>query len=73
LQGQLATKQSTAATEVRLRDGHEGTKTIATIAVELGSAEAPCRLRKFPTLWTRYKRAGNFEEIAIDVKLNVNL
>src|ERR1700723_702660 len=39
LQAQLATKPSTAATQVRLRDGHQGTKTIATIAVELGSSE----------------------------------
>jgi len=40
LQGQLATKQWTATTEVRLSDGHKGTKTIATIAVEFGSAES---------------------------------
>jgi hypothetical protein len=70
LQDQLATKQSTATTEVRLRDGHEGTKTIATIAVELGSAEfamLPAARASFPTLWTRYKRAGNFEEIMTDL------
>ena len=33
-------RRETAATEVRLLDGHKGTKTIATIAVELGSAES---------------------------------
>src|SRR6266404_1961079 len=31
-QGLLATKQSIAATEVMLRDGHQGTKTLSTIA-----------------------------------------
>src|SRR5208283_4368061 len=36
LQGQLATKQWTATTEVRLSDGHKGTKTVTTIAVEFG-------------------------------------
>ena len=40
LQGQLATKQWTATTEVRLSDGHKGTNEIATIAVELGSAKS---------------------------------
>jgi len=35
-----AMNTATAATEARLQDGHEGTKTIATIAVELGSAES---------------------------------
>jgi hypothetical protein len=35
-QSQLATKQWTATTEVRLLDGHKGTKRIGTIAVELG-------------------------------------
>ena len=63
LQGQLATKQWTAATEVRLRDGHIGTKTVTTIAVELGCPDCaiaiPARA-KFPALWTRYRRAGNF-------------
>jgi len=62
LQGQLATKQWTAATEVRLVDGHEGTKTIATIAVELDFPDCvivlPARA-KFPALWTRKKRAQN--------------
>jgi len=32
----LATKQSTATTEVRLRDGHKGTKYLTTIAAEHG-------------------------------------
>jgi hypothetical protein len=40
LQSQLATKQSTATTEVRLLDGHKGTKQIGTIAVELGSRDS---------------------------------
>jgi hypothetical protein len=35
-QSQFATKQRTATTEVRLIDGHKGTKQIGTIAVELG-------------------------------------
>ena len=26
------------------------------------SHNAPCRSRKFPTLWTRNRRAGNFQE-----------
>jgi TatD DNase family protein len=65
LQGQLATKQWTAATEVRLVDGHEGTKTIATIAVELGFSDCvivlPARA-KFPALWTRNRRAQDLWE-----------
>jgi hypothetical protein len=35
-QSQLATKQWTATTEVRLNDGTKGTKQVGTIAVELG-------------------------------------
>ena len=66
LQGQLATKQWTAATEVRLRDGHVGTKTVTTIAVELGFPDCvivvPARAN-FPALWTRKRRAQNFAEI----------
>jgi hypothetical protein len=53
LQGELATKQWTAATEVRLVDEHEGTNTIATIAVELGFPDGvtglPARA-KFPAM-----------------------
>ncbi len=35
----LATKQGTATTEVRLCDGHQGTKLTTTIAVESGLRE----------------------------------
>jgi len=39
-QSQLATKQWTATTEVRLGYGHQGTKQIRTIAVELGRRDS---------------------------------
>jgi hypothetical protein len=66
-QDQLATKQWTAATEVTLVDGHEGTTTFTTIAVELGFADCVIVLRdgaKFPALWTRKTRAPNLWEVS---------
>jgi len=66
LQGQLATKQWAAATEVRLVDEHEGTNTIATIAVELGFPDCvtvlPARA-KFPAPWSRKRRAQNLWDL----------
>ena len=46
-QSQLATKQFTATTEVRLGYGHQGTNQIRTIAVELGHRDsAECRVKE---------------------------
>ena len=68
LQGQLATKQSTAATEVRLLDGHKGTKMTATIAVELGSAES-AMLRAARASFPHYGPATSGPELLGNLRL----
>src|SRR5208337_239814 len=65
LQDPLATKQWTAATEVRLCDGHQGTKQTTTIAVEHGLREHATTWlsrAKFPALWTRQQAGGHCAE-----------